>query len=96
MSAETREQVQDWLDKLPDESWAKDYVPTPYYRYPNYVEDLNAIHAAWKTLTHDEKMLFNNHILLWAIGQTPMPLLLGIEALPRCEAFLKTKGKWTE
>ena len=71
-------------------------IDAPDCWYTDYTTDLNAIHAAWKTLTHDEKMFFQNYAILDAIDREEYIYLLGIEALPRCKAFLKTKGKWTE
>jgi hypothetical protein len=66
---------------------------------PDYTTDLNAIHAAVATLTTDEKMLFQNCVFMGMLSNlhSPSPImLLELEALPRCQAFLKTKGKWTE
>lgn len=42
MSAETKEEVQHWLDNLPEGSWAKEYRPKEHLIYPDYLNDLNA------------------------------------------------------
>lgn len=45
MSGRTEREVQDWLDKLPAGSWAKDYKPKPLYRWPDYCRELNTCAA---------------------------------------------------
>lgn len=42
MSGQSEREVQDWIDKLPDGSWAKDYKPKPFYRWPDYCRCLNS------------------------------------------------------
>jgi len=92
--------------QMPEKWWMKPDGNLAFrHDIPDYTTDLNAIHAAWKTLSHDEKMLFQNEvflILLSGRGFQPRAQdmfsggLLGLEAIYRCEAFLKTKGKWIE
>lgn len=65
---------------------------------PNYLEDLNAIHAVEKTLTFAEAGEYER--LLAAVskprdGSCPTPSY-HYSARQRCEAYLRTIGKWRE
>jgi len=63
------------------------------YAFPDYCNDLNAMHEAEKTLTRDQievfcdQLLPKNHGIWWGIHTT---------ARQRAEAFLKTIGKWKD
>lgn len=73
---------------------------------PEYLNDLNAMHEAWDTLSQDLKIKF--HLALKQIVQRDLTILT-LEPIPdillecyasnataaqRAEAFLKTKGLW--
>ena len=88
--AEYKDQVEKWLLALPKGSWAKDYKPKPYYRYPDYCTDLNAMHEAEKVLTYEQ--LDEYYIILAKMMVRPFHAT----ARQRAEAFLRTLGKWEE
>lgn len=81
------------------ESPLKDWPP-----YPNYHEDLNAMHEAEKTLTDKGWRLYviklarviakqpNINVRV----QVPTNVLIGAKAEERAEAFLRTIGKWKD
>jgi hypothetical protein len=89
--AQTKDEVEKWIAGLPKNSWAKDYVPKAFHRYPDYCNDLNAMHEAEKVLTRDQIEVFCDQLLpkhygiWWGIHTT---------ARQRAEAFLRTIGKW--
>jgi hypothetical protein len=60
------------------------------HKFPDYLNDLNAMHEAEKVLTADE----------WYEYDSMMPLRdpqkIHATARQRAEAFLRTIGKWTE
>jgi hypothetical protein len=103
LSAPTKAEVQDWIDRLPEGSWAKDYVATPFYRYPNYHGDLNAMHEAEIELVrHGENSAkFNDELDAicmtdWLNGKYESPRSIHAKATQRAEAFLRTIGQWEE
>jgi len=64
---------------------------------PQYVYDLNAMHQAEKSLTHDQHIDYMEHLgmcsddyghKVWAYVQAT--------AAQRAEAFLRTIGKWED
>jgi len=68
---------------------------------PNYLNDLNAMHEAEKTITHDQWRIY----LGFVMGERTIPKLASMEefhrawmttAAQRAEAFLRTIGKWKE
>lgn len=75
-----------------------DWDATRYHPVPNYPEDLNACHEIWCSLTEKEHFAFRDHLrdLVRRDGHIcgPCRSLSNATALQRCEAFLKTKGKW--
>ena len=101
--AEYKDQVEKWLLALPKGSWAKDYKPKPYYRYPDYCTDLNAMHEAEQYLW--PKDWNARYDFIYHLGKILMPTigyraeavdLLDATARERAEAFLRTLGKWEE
>lgn len=54
MRADSEREVQEWIDKQPEGSWAKDYKPKPFYRYPEYYEKFDVIHGAIARQDWDE------------------------------------------
>lgn len=106
MSADTREECQAWLDRLPEGSWAKGYSVGPLLRYPNYPEDLNAMNVAESGLTEKERARMRGELALlvtghkrpsaWRAdpGRIPLGEMVHASAAKRAEAFLRTIGKW--
>jgi hypothetical protein len=62
--------------------------------YPDYFNDLNAMHEAEQTLTGKQGGDYD--LYLWLIIQRDKsrPASWHATAAQRCEAFLKTIGKW--
>lgn len=67
----------------------------------NPLDDLNAMHEAEKTLTHDQWRIYLGFIM----GERTIPKLASMEefhrawnatAAQRAEAFLRTIGKWRD
>lgn len=75
-----------WLAKPPNDSWQ--YLDT----IPDYLNDLNAMHEAMKTLSLKMGFEFCSHLNdMGILGDWDM---LTATAAQRAEAFLKTIGKW--
>lgn len=64
-----------------------------YDKLPNYLNDLNAIHEAEKTLNNDQLLRYHG-MLLNMCGRSMYASMA--QAAQRAEAFLKTTGKWEE
>jgi len=68
-----------------------------WVRVPDYLNDLNAIHEAEKTLTREQKA---SYVLGLALMCDDPPSFVGAmvfaTAQQRSEAFLKVIGKWEE
>ena len=62
MSAHTKDEVQKWIDSMPEESWAKAYTPTPMYDYPRYTSSLDVFAAAVYRLTPEQKRSYRDHL----------------------------------
>ena len=68
---------------------------------PNYINDLNAIHDAWLTLSTSEKEQFESELYLIVIGgaeynrNDDAGWITNATAAQRAEAFLKTLNIWT-
>ena len=105
--ADTKCEVEKWIDSLPEGSWAKDYIPKAFYRYPDYCYDLNAMHEAEKMLTKEQLYNYGNKLDRITLPKTSMemcyiespeagmyPDLFCATAAQRAEAFLKTIKKW--
>jgi len=96
MSAQTKQEVEEWIRKNPD--YAKGYSPKAFYRYPPYCNDLNAMHGAEKKLSLDKRDLFLQalyRICDKAQRMTPVPwLAVNATARQRAEAFLRTLNLW--
>jgi alpha-N-acetylglucosamine transferase len=83
-------------DGLPQVAWIA--------RFPDYLNDLNAMHEAEKVLTYKQSFIYTNH--LEALTQTTTGLggtsigrtfqTIGSTAAQRAEAFLRTIGKWED
>lgn len=95
MSAPTKERVETWLAENP--VYAKGYIAKPFYRYPNYAADLNACHEFEKKLSLKDRNVYTS----WLYESS---LNLGLAtwesatatARQRCEACLRTIGRWKE
>ena len=69
-------------------------------RVPNYLDDLNAMHAAWCTLSETQHYVFRRH-LQYISGRDgkldgPCRSVCNATAAQRAEAFIRTLGKWEE
>jgi len=61
------------------------------------VNDLNAMHEAWKTLSHEQKMRFKTELsVIVCRFDNPVEETYyeGATARQRAQAFLRTFGKW--
>lgn len=72
---------------------------------PNYPEDLNACHEAWKSLNEEEQRLWLYQLfvvcgfdgaVVGAYHTKETNIVVNATAPQRCEAFLRVKGKWKE
>jgi hypothetical protein len=70
---------------------------------PDYLNDLNAMHAAEKVLTYEQAEEFVEQLYLADqknnLAEKPRPWRFNVAsatAIERAEAFLKTIGKWEE
>lgn len=96
-SADTKREIEVWLESLPDESPFKCYAPKPFYRYPDYLNDLNAIRPVEEKLTDDEYLLFMFHLPGMQIGLTKdVRKRISADARQRTTALLKAIGKWKD
>ncbi len=73
------------------------YESTP----PDYLNDLNAMHEAWKTLTYEQHKQSRQHsqMIVYRDGFTsdnPHRSVSNAASTQRAEAFLRTIGKWVE
>ena len=64
-----------------------------YEEIPDFVNDLNAMHAAEKILTDFQHEEFAR--ILWG-PKTPIRKAVSATAAQRSEAFLRCLGKWNE
>jgi hypothetical protein len=80
-----------------------DHAPSNYVfvtNLPDYLNDLNAMHEAWQTLTPSQKTEFESELYLVIMGQAEYhrnddaPYITNATASQRAEAFLRTIGKW--
>lgn len=67
--------------------------------HPNYARNLNAMHRAWQTLTHDQKLAYRGE-LAWIAARESIKRqscwMEDIAAEFGPEAFLRVVGKWKE
>ncbi len=63
---------------------------------PNYYSDLNACAEMEKTLTEAERVFYFGNLNSSSPEQSTYACLCFATAPQRCEAFLRTKGKWIE
>lgn len=70
---------------------------------PKYTTDLNAMRDAWETLPWDERWQFEKYLDEIVRRENPASdcsqlhmLKVNATAAQRSEAFLRTKGKWTQ
>ena len=91
MSLEHREDCQEWLDNLPEGSWAKRHTVQPWYSYPNYTADLNAVHEVETGLGSSGKAIQYTMLVYARYGVLAT-------ALQRCIALVMTSRpeKWEE
>jgi len=67
----------------------------------DYLNDLNAMHEAWQTLTPSQKTEFESELYLVIMGQAEYhrnddaPYITNATAAQRAEALLRTIGKWS-
>jgi hypothetical protein len=64
--------------------------PNEQPEIPDYANDLNAMHEAEETLGPEQARQYHNRL-----GRTGAVWLWHATARQRCEAFLRTIGKWT-
>jgi len=85
-----------------DSGWCVDPDGQPIITPPNYHGDLNACAEFEKTITGDSRECYaeNIAVAVWgsAIGNTMSYMgasqLITATARSRCEAYLRTRGKW--
>jgi hypothetical protein len=65
---------------------------TPSYNLPDYLNDLNAIHKATMLLTETQRKAMR----YWLYQLTDQMSAHIADAPTRCEALLRTIGKWKE
>jgi hypothetical protein len=64
--------------------------PQHYIRPPDYLNDLNAMHEAWKTLSEEKKHRFQAHLQRIVVDEFQSDSwLICAEARQRAEAFLR-------
>jgi hypothetical protein len=66
---------------------------------PDYLNDLNAMHEAWRKMSDDQKFLWRTEITKIVerdrfLGRTEDCWYEGATAAQRAEALLRTIGKW--
>ncbi|NDD52815.1 hypothetical protein EBZ39_02875 [bacterium] len=95
--ANTQEQVDAWLANLPEGSWAKKHQPRELFRYPDYANDLNAMHEAEKVILKDgpDSDIYMDYLMAVVIA-APAGLSNHATARQRAEAFLRKIKKWKE
>ena len=74
-------------------------MDTNLYVLPDYLNDLNAMHKAWQTLSGEQKARYRQEIALIGVRELPNRDECWIEDI--CaefghEAFLRTIQKWEE
>jgi len=105
LSADTKLEVEEWLARLPADSWCKNYVAKPLTRIPLYTTCLNACHEMEKVLIGPQAILYERMLenMVRAQARTQpgdrYPRAATIcswhaTAAQRAEAFLRTIGKW--
>ena len=78
-----------------EQGWRKDNQPF-VRNLPNYPNDLNAMHEAWKTLTPSQKVAFESHLYDVVVGgaeyhrNDDQPYITNATAAQRARAFLET------
>ena len=97
LGCETKRDVFLWLLDLPEGSPYKCYIPTPRYRYPDYLNDLNAMAEAEKLLTLLQFWKYADSLRglcdARGLGQDEY---IAATASQRAEAFLRTLNLWVE
>ena len=72
----------------------------PLSTIPDYLNDLNAMHQAWLTLSHFNRDCFESALYSVIVGQAEynrnddQPYITNATALQRARAFLETLGLW--
>lgn len=100
MSSPIKDHVEKWLADNP--VYAKGFIAKPFYRYPNYTADLNACHEFEKTLDDDLDLDYSENLesvtgSRWGANNSyDMSKYRSATACQRCEAYLRTIGKWLE
>jgi len=80
---------QDWLGSRPNEG--RDTYPIP-----DYLNDLNAMHEAEKTLNVSDEQITYWQNTLQLVCDRHNTITLMATAAQRAEAFLRAIGKWVE
>lgn len=96
MSSPIKDHVEKWLADNP--VYAKGFIAKPFYRYPNYTADLNACHEFEKTVMLNSHTRLNYLAWLGWENDYAATVFACVHATPRqrCEAYLRTIGKWLE
>jgi len=90
-------EIKSW--KSPDGSiWQEPWTPL------RFAEDLNAMHAAWCTLTRNQHYIFRSYLQTIVLNAEesgvlptgPAHSVSNATALQRAEAYLRTIGKWKD
>lgn len=86
------------IPKVEGEAWS-----SSHFSVPDYLNDLNAMHEAWKTLSHDQHKVFRAMLQARVYSQTKAEWEDNVQrsvanatAAQRAEAFLRTIGKWED
>lgn len=74
------------------------FFPEPYstMRYPDYLNDLNAVHELEKKLTEQQGGDYDMHLWLIIKRDKTRPASWHATAAQRCEALLRTNDLWKE
>lgn len=92
-----------WLDDLPESAEYKHWLVVPDDRYPNYCNDLNAMHEAEKILNEKQQVWYLQKLTHVRYKQGVGGMIgcmidktTFATAAQRAEAFLRTLDLWTD
>lgn len=84
----------------PKTYWAETFWNGDVIGLPDYLNDLNAMHEAWCSLTVQQHNWFRNHLqeIVLRDGHKygPCRSVCNATASQRAEAFLRTIGRWRD